>query len=46
MHMYECLHVFMCTIYMTGAHADQNKVSDLLDLELQTVTSCHMTVRN
>lgn len=36
-----CLQVCLCTVYILGAHGDQKRVSDFLELELQIVVSHH-----
>lgn len=38
-----CLHVFMCTTYMSGAHRDQKRESDTIELELQRVVNYYMS---
>lgn len=34
-----CLHVYLCNICVPGTHKGQQKASDLLELELQTIMS-------
>lgn len=36
------LHVSLCTTRMPGDDGSQKRVVDPLDLEIQTVTSCHV----
>jgi hypothetical protein len=40
------LHVYLCTICVSGAHGDQKKVLNPLELELQMVMSCHVGARS
>lgn len=37
-----CSHIFLCTTDMAGAGRSQNRVSDSLELEIQTVVSFHV----
>ena len=37
-----CLYVCLCTLCVPDACGGQKKVSDLLDLELQMIVSCHV----
>ena len=36
------LFVYLCTTYIPGAFRDQKMLTDALELELQTVVSCHV----
>lgn len=40
--LYMCLY----SVYISGAHGEQKRVSDILKLELQTVVCCHMGAEN
>jgi hypothetical protein len=40
------MHVYMCTVYMSGVHGGLKKVLDPLELELSTVVSCHVGAGN
>ena len=37
-----CLYACLCTLCVPDACGGQKKVSDLLDLELQMIVSCHV----
>lgn len=42
-HVYECLpclHACTCTVHISGAHQDQMKASDPLELKLQAIMIC------
>jgi hypothetical protein len=41
-----CLHVCLCIMFVSGVHRGQKRVSDLLELELEIVASCHVGAGN
>lgn len=43
-HVYACLHNFMCTPCIVGAHRSQKRVPNPLELALQELVSCLMWV--
>lgn len=40
------MHVCLCTAFMPGSHRGQKKVLDALNLELETILSYHVGIRN
>ena len=40
------LHVCLCIMHMLGSCGGQKKISDPLELESQTVVSCHVGAEN
>jgi hypothetical protein len=41
-----CLHICLCTMYMSSALGGQKCVSEPLELELQMAMHCHMASGN
>lgn len=37
-----CLHVCLCAACMSGAHGNQKKLLNLLELESEAVVTCHV----
>lgn len=46
MRMNVCLHMYLCSVCIPGAHRNQKTASDSLGPELQMVMSCHISARN
>lgn len=41
-----CLHAHICTTCVPSAGGSQKRVSDLLEMEFQTILNCHVSVGN
>lgn len=46
--IYMVVFLYMClySVYISGAHGEQKRVSDILKLELQTVVCCRVGAEN
>lgn len=38
--------VCLCIVYMPGTQGDQKRTSHFLELDLQTIVSCHVGIGN
>lgn len=43
---FTCMNACMCTMFTLGAHRDQKKASESLELDLWTGISCHVGAEN
>lgn len=41
-----CLRIYLYTMCTVGAHEGQKRMSDIPELQLQTVVSCHVGVKD
>lgn len=39
-----CLHAFLCTTCVPGVHGDQRRTKEPLEMELQVVVNCWVSV--